>query len=531
MVKANQIKDFWDKKKVELLDELEELRRRVDDSRKLEQECIKAYDRLQGSEEKFRAIFEQAADAIVIFDAGTGEFLEFNDMAHSNLGYTRKEFKKLKIADFEVIESPDEVAKHTSKVVNEGFDTFESKHRRKDGDIRDVFVSCRAINLNGKKCIQSMWRDITERKRAALALEESEMRYKLMAEAIPDAVVTTDMDGKITHASLQALKLHGFDTVDELLGKSAFDYINPIEHKKLRRVFQDVGKNEIVRIKEFACLRRDGSRFPAELSCARIESESGMFNGYIAITRDITERKKAEEKIKRNQEMLLDSQEEIKKFSHKILTIREKEKKNLVTILHHEIGSLALALSSGIAAIEDKIKNNEMNSALEINKKSKSVLNDFVSTIKDLTLDLRPPNLEIIGLSEVLREYLERSAEMGKIDIDFQANIDDSKINDDMAIVIFRIVQEAINNILKHAHATFAKVVITTKKKKLLLKIYDNGRGKARISSSKGSRMKLGLRLIQEMMESLDGNFYIKSKEGQGTEISVIIPLKEKGNS
>lgn len=531
MIKDNQAEDFRNKTKEELLNDLAELHRKIDELSTLELECSNALNDLQISEKKYQALFDRAADSIVVLDVETGKFLDFNDRAHSVLGYSREEFKRLKIEDFEVNESPDEVAEHIQKVVDEGFDTFESKHRRKDGSTRDVFVSSTAITINGKKCLQSIWRDITDRKRAELALEASEEKYKLMAEASPDAVITTDMEGKITHASLQALNLHGFDSVDELLGRCAFEYINPVEHKKLRHIFLSLGKNEVVRLKELSCLRKDGRRFQADISCVRIESESGIFNGYIAITRDITERKNAEEKIKQNQLMLLDSQEEIKKFSHKILTIREEEKKNLATILHHEIGSLALALSSGMAAIEHKTKNNEKDSVLEINLKNRSILNNFVSIIKDLALDLRPPNLEIIGLSEVLREYLDQFSEMEDIEIDFQENIDSENINDRMAIVIFRIIQEAINNILKHAHASFAKVVITKKKKNLLLKIYDNGRGKARIGSPKDSRMKMGLRLIQEMAESLDGNLHIKSKEGKGTEISVVIPLKEKENS
>ena len=404
MIKVNKAKNYRNKTKEELIDELIVMQKEVDKLGKLEQECAEAYDRLKDSERKYRALFDQAADAIVVFDINTGEFLDFNDRAHQYLGYARDEFKKLKISDIEVKESPDEVQEHIQKVVEKGSDTFETKHRRKDGIIRDIFVSCKAIDLKGKKCIQSIW-------------------------------------------------------------------------------------------------------------C------------------DISERKKAEEKIELNQQMLIESQEEIKKFSHKILNIREEEKKNLATILHHEIGSLALSLSSGMAEIEHKIKDSEMDSALEINKINKSILKSFVSTIKELALDLRPPNLEIIGLSEVLKEYLDKCVGMGNIDIDFQHYVDDEDINTELAIVIFRIVQEAVNNIIKHAHASLAKVVLTTKKKNLLLKICDNGLGKAKMGSPRDSRMKMGLRLMKEMAESLGGNLYIKSKEGQGTEITVIIPQKNRRDS
>jgi PAS domain S-box-containing protein len=128
---------------------------------------------LRESEERYRAIFEQAADSIVLVDAETGELVEFNDRAHESLGYTREEFGELKIKDFDVIESVEKVAKHIKKVVREGADTFETKHRTKGGEIRDILISSRAISIGGKDFNQGIWRDITEQKRAEKVLRFS----------------------------------------------------------------------------------------------------------------------------------------------------------------------------------------------------------------------------------------------------------------------------------------------------------------------------------------------------------------------
>ena len=140
------------------------------------------------AEERYRAIFEQAADSIVLVDAETGALVEFNDRAHESLGYTREEFEKLKIPDFEVIESADEVANHIEKIIREGADTFETKHRTKGGDIRDIQLSSRAMSIGGRDFVQSIWRDITDRKRMEQALHESEARYRDIASSIPGLV-------------------------------------------------------------------------------------------------------------------------------------------------------------------------------------------------------------------------------------------------------------------------------------------------------------------------------------------------------
>ena len=139
--------------------------------------------RIEESEDKYHAIFEQAADAVVLIDAETGALVEFNDRAHENLGYTREEFQRLQIPDFEVIESREEVAKHIERIIRKGTDTFETKHRTKDGEIRDIYVSCRAISVAGKAFIQSIWRDITELKQAE---QEREGLIEELQEALSE---------------------------------------------------------------------------------------------------------------------------------------------------------------------------------------------------------------------------------------------------------------------------------------------------------------------------------------------------------
>jgi len=124
----------------------------------------KAEEALHESEDKYRAIFAQAADSIVLIDPENGALVDFNDRAHDSLGYTREELQKLKIPDFEAIESAEKVREHIEKIIRQGGDTFETKHRTKSGKIRDVLASSRVISIGGKDFVQSIWRDITDRK-------------------------------------------------------------------------------------------------------------------------------------------------------------------------------------------------------------------------------------------------------------------------------------------------------------------------------------------------------------------------------
>ncbi|MEE8577949.1 MAG: PAS domain S-box protein, partial [candidate division Zixibacteria bacterium] len=136
---------------------------------------------LQQSEQRYRAVFEQAIDSVVLIDLDTGQIEEFNDKACQNLGYTRQEFGKLKLSDFEAVESPEEIIQHLDKVAKQGIDVFETKHRTKSGEIRDALISAKIIYARGRKLCQVMFRDVTEQKQAKEKLHEYQTKLKSMA--------------------------------------------------------------------------------------------------------------------------------------------------------------------------------------------------------------------------------------------------------------------------------------------------------------------------------------------------------------
>ncbi|MFC1634050.1 PAS domain S-box protein [Planctomycetota bacterium] len=139
---------------------------------------------LKESEERYRAIFEQAIDSMLLLDPETGQIQVFNDKTFENLGYTRQELKKLNLKDIEAVESPSQISTHMQQVIKKGADTFETKQKKRNGQIRDVLVSAKIISVHGRKLIQSIWRDITERKKAEDKLCEYQRKLKAMASKI-----------------------------------------------------------------------------------------------------------------------------------------------------------------------------------------------------------------------------------------------------------------------------------------------------------------------------------------------------------
>jgi PAS domain S-box-containing protein len=140
------------------------------------------------------------------------------------------------------------------------------------------------------------------RKQAEKALRESEEMYKALIDASPEAVTVTDLAGRITYISQQAIELHGAECATELLGKAARDLIAPEDHEKAAANLGRTLTEGIVRNQEYTLLRKDGSRFSGELNAAVIKDAQGKPQAFIATVRDITERKRAEETLKESEE-------------------------------------------------------------------------------------------------------------------------------------------------------------------------------------------------------------------------------------
>ena len=125
-----------------------------------------AEEALRNSEARYRVLFEQSPNGVLLIDLDTGKTIETNETAYRQLGYTREEFAALRISDYEVLEKPEETARHMQKIIREGNDDFETLHRAKNGKIRNVHVWAKTVQLSDRSLFYAIFQDITERKQA-----------------------------------------------------------------------------------------------------------------------------------------------------------------------------------------------------------------------------------------------------------------------------------------------------------------------------------------------------------------------------
>jgi PAS domain S-box-containing protein len=259
---------------------------------------------LRESEERYRTIFELAADSIVLIDGETGKLVEFNKRAHENLGFTRKEFEKLKIQDFEIIEDTEEVAKHIKTIIDAGADTFETKHRTKSGKIRDIQVSSRAISIRGKNFVQSIWRDITEHKGAEEASRESQKRYKRLWDDAPVAYHMLDTKGVIKQVNQTEIDMLGY-TRDEMVDELIFKFVLPEQRKEAEKRFRlKLAGKRLRKRDDRIYVKKDGSKMYVSIDDVLEHDSDGKAIGIRTTMVDISELKRAQEALKKTSEKI-----------------------------------------------------------------------------------------------------------------------------------------------------------------------------------------------------------------------------------
>ena len=207
-----------------------------------------------------------------------------------------------------------------------------------------------------------------------------------------------------------------------------------------------------------------------------------------------------------------EAQKKLKRFSQKILSIREEEKKRLSGNLHDEVGSMAIALGAAFNVAEKKIVNKDYPAALKSIQQASRSLREEVEILKKMAEDIRPPNLNTAGLSGALREYFARITKQKSIKIDFDVSVDEAKIHDEMSIALYRVGQAAVTNIINHAEAKSVKIKLWQKDNHLSFSISDDGKGfDVQDLKRDIGRMRMGIQCMKERIESLRGSFTLKS--------------------
>ena len=468
------------------------------------------------SEKKYRLVVDNANEGIVITQDGMLKFV--NPQVKQFTGYSENNSQSANFIEYIHPEDREMVIEHHLKRLagEEDPQIYLIRMIDRKGNVRWVQNNGVIIEWRGRPATLNFLLDITEHKQALDALAESEEKYRQLFESDSDAVMIFDSETlQFEDANPATLDLFGYSK-EEFLSLKVED--TSAEVDKTRQAVNNIcnGATAELKVPLRYFRRKDGSTFPGEISAGRFISAGRR--KIIGAVRDISDRIQAEEKIR------VLSREQIK--------VQEDERNRIARYLHDHVAQDLSTLKISIETLFDepaKISPGKKKKLSEISR----ILQESISSVRDLSYDLRPAGIEQLGLVRTAYQLCEDFSRKIGVPVDFfSAGIDGLKLDFDTAINIYRLIQEGLNNIRKHARAARVIVRLVASSPNIILRIEDDGRGfdvtNRMATALKEKRM--GLSSMEERVSLLGGRMDIKSRIGQGTRILIEIPWQEKGN-
>lgn len=374
--------------------------------------------------------------------------------------------------------------------------------------------------------------EIARRKNAQEELQDSEQKFRSVVESAQDGIITIDRNGRIVAVNRSAEALFGYKA-GELLGKPVSRLIpKPLRADAQLKLTCLTAGTEELRLKrpiESCGLHHNGTEIPIELALASWRTRGGMF--FTGVVRDIRERQQAERELRESHEHHVRlfkearmMEENLRQLSNKVLTVQEEERKHISRELHDEIGQALTAVTVSLAMVRahapgDEELRRKVNEAQKLIEQSMDLVHQFAR-------ELRPSMLDHLGPVAALQNYVKQFTERTGIEIKLEGSVRVEQLSNQQGTVLYRIAQESLTNVFKHAKATRVKIRLRQLERAVSMEISDNGCAFAVPSAPNGKgQQPLGLLGMQERARLVNGQLAIVSVPKRGTTVRVQIPL------
>ena len=473
------------------------------------------------SKTKYELLFKLAPVGISIVNSNR-EVIEYNEalvkvskLKHNEVireRYNKRTYinasgQKLQIADL-----PSSKALHDKKTIRNS----EIGIVDESGKVFWTEVSACPVDSDGNYAIV-ITNDINDKKQLQLKLIESEANYKAIYDNSLDAILLTSPDGKICSANKSATFLFGYSEKELMkLGRNGIVLQNDENLPGLLRKRKAEGKAR----GEFMFRRKNGSVFIGDVTSS-IFKDSNDEQKTVMIIRDITDLRKNQKELMEREFKLEELTGQLRALSNYLEEAREAERSKIALNLHDDLGQKLTVLQLDLLWIKSRLGIQSEVVKLKLDEMSSGII-EIMENIKEISLLLRPSILYDLGLSASIEWHLKKIERISGIRCFFNCNGNISP-DEKISLILFRVMQEAINNSVKHSKASEISVSLSRIRKSFRMVIEDNGTGFN--PSVIKSPMSLGLIGIKERIGSIGGKLEISSVNEKGTCLTVIIPL------
>jgi two-component system CheB/CheR fusion protein len=484
--------------------------------RKQQEEQVAALaSRMEQQARIFNKTLTHISDFAYIFDRD-GRFIYSNQPLLDLLGVTLEQIIGKNFFD---LNYPEELAARLQKQIQYVFDTGEIVKDEtpfispagEPGFYEYIFTPVFGADGKSIESIVGSTRVVTERKSIENSLRESKERLRLLIESAKDyAIISVNTNGEIESWNAGAQQIFGYSE-DEVIGKYHGIIFTPEDRaaKEPEKELVTARKTGIAEDERFH-LRRDGSRVYMSGVMRRILDENGNLLGYVKIARDMTERIETEKAL-RDREAL-----------QKTVNALEEERKRIARDLHDELGQQLTALRLNLETTRKMCEQEEVCKKID---EIQALARQLDANVDFLAWELRPAALDDLGLIVALGNYVSEWSQHAQVKGDFHASgLKRQRLDSNVETNLYRISQEALNNVHKHAKAKKASVLLEKRGDAMVLIIEDDGKGFN--PNSKATRAKgIGLIGMGERAAICGGTLEIESSPGKGTTIYVRVPF------
>jgi PAS domain S-box-containing protein len=477
----------------------------------LEQHVEERTAELTVANRELQTVYDGMLDGLLVADLETTQFVRANAAICRLLGYTQQELLTMTVADIhppEIVPLVQE--KFHSQRIGEKLLSENRPVLRKDGTVFFADISNTSIEYHGRPCIIGLFRDITERKVAEEALRQSEEKYRGLLEICPDAVVMADLQGKAVFVSKQTWRLLGVPDSVDLIGRKVYEFVVPSDQKRaiegLLRM-AEVGK---IPPTEYMAVRYDGTTVPTEISAVLGWDANGKPVTITAVIRDITERKQAEEKIRKEHRTL-----------RHLLQSSDHERQLIAYEIHD---GLAQQLAGAIMQFQSYGHQKDKNPCLAAKAfdAGMTMLQQGHFEARRLIAGVRPPILDESGVLAAVGHLINEHNRTKGPRIEYRTRVDFDRLTSVVENAIYRIVQEGLANACQHSKSDRVRVSLVQRDDRIEVTVRDWGVG---FDTKVAQENRFGLEGIRQRVRLLGGKCNIHSKKDKGVRILVDLPV------
>lgn len=470
------------------------------------------------TELRFETLFQNTQDEVLVYELSDemlpGRILEANDSACRLLKYTHEELVGMRVQDI-VRDDAAQLERITEQ--HHGCDVVRmiSHHAASDGEIIPVEVIARRIELDGRTVGISTARDIREQRRMEEALRKSEAEYRMLFASNPRPMWVFDTDTyQFLRVNDAAIRHYGYSEA-EFLAMTILD-IRPDDEAE--RLEQYMAENPATRRRAGSWIHRkkDGSIIEVNIDSHAIEIDGRKARLVLAL--DVTETNR----ISREN---LRYTRELKRLSMRLIEAQEAERRHIARELHDEAGAMLTSIQMCLSMARDAVTEDVEQTMSDIGE-AQNLASELSESVRRLTMNLRPDVLDDLGLRPAVEWFVSRYRRQTGIEVEVHAALPEGRrYAPQVETAAYRIIQEALTNVARHADSTTATVSLETEDDdSLRIDIVDRGRGFNRMAVDFGESS--GLANMRERARLLGGITRIWSEEGAGTRISVVIPTE-----